>query len=190
MKNLSSLNIIRREFPVSEGIKEAANLQRGLYQVTDNFFRFWYAFVFPNMSELEAGSSEGIWTHVVEPAINEYTSHVFEDVCRQYLRIKNREGTLPFYFTKIGRWWEKDIEIDIMATDAKKQNYLVAECKYKNSVVTQSELTALKKKYDHPNQKVKVFYALFSKVGFSDDIRKIAETGEIHAITAKEVVEA
>ena len=190
LKNLNDLNIIRREFPVSGSIKEQGNIQRGLYQVTDNFFRFWYAFVFPNMTELEAGSSEGIWNHVIEPALTEYTSRIFEDICCQYLRMKNRDGTLPFYFTRIGRWWHKDAEIDIMATDAKNQNFLLGECKYRNSAITLAELKVLKGKINFREQEEKASYFLFSKNGFSDEIIKLANAGEVHAITAEKVVEA
>lgn len=45
LKNLIELEIVEREFSVSDGIKEKANTNRGLYHLTDNFFRFWYAFV-------------------------------------------------------------------------------------------------------------------------------------------------
>ena len=47
------MQIVEREFSVDDGTKERANNNRGLYRLTDNFFRFWYAFVFTNISELE-----------------------------------------------------------------------------------------------------------------------------------------
>jgi AAA+ ATPase superfamily predicted ATPase len=188
LKNLVDLGILRREFPVSDGVKEQANVQRGLYQVTDNFFRFWYAFVFPNLSELEAGDAEGIWEHVVEPALDEYTSRIFEDVCRQYLRVLNRKKALPFYFTKIGRWWDKANEIDIMATDSKKQNFLLGECKYRNSVVTLADLTALREKFVPKKDAGKVYYCLFSKSGFAEDVVGKAKAEGVMVITTEEVV--
>ena len=188
LKNLIDLNIICREFPVSGDVKEQANIQRGLYRVTDNFFRFWYAFVFPNLSELEAGDSGGIWTHIVEPALTEYTSRIFEDICRQYLQAQNRKNALPFYFTKIGRWWDRGSEIDIMATDSKKQSFLLGECKYRNSAVTLSDLTALREKFKPKNPKSKVFYVLFSKSGFADEVVKTAAAERIAMVTAEELV--
>lgn len=51
LNNLMELGILEREFSMTEGIKEQANVQRGIYRVADNYFRFWYAFVFPNLSE-------------------------------------------------------------------------------------------------------------------------------------------
>ena len=37
-------------------IKREGQCAAGLIQGTDNYFRFWYAFVFPNISELETGA--------------------------------------------------------------------------------------------------------------------------------------
>ncbi len=187
LKNLMELGIIRREFPLADGVKEQANISRGLYQVTDNFFRFWYAFVFPNLSELEAGDASGIWKYVVEPVLDEYTSHIFENVCLQYLRIQNRKNALPFYFTKIGRWWDKSNEIDIMATDAKKQNILLCECKYKNSPVSVGDLIALKAIFNPKNPNAKLFYYLFSKSGFTADVLMEANGVECFAIDLNEL---
>ncbi len=48
LRNLIELGIVRREFSVDTGTKERANTNRGTYRLTDNFFRFWYAFGFAN----------------------------------------------------------------------------------------------------------------------------------------------
>ena len=48
LKNLIELGIVEREFSVDAKVKEQANVNRGTYRLTDNFFRFWYAFGFSN----------------------------------------------------------------------------------------------------------------------------------------------
>ena len=52
LKNLIELGIVEREFSVDARVKEQANGNRGTYKLTDNFFRFWYAFGFANYSQL------------------------------------------------------------------------------------------------------------------------------------------
>ena len=130
LKNLMELGIIYREFSMDDQVKEQANVQRGLYKVADNFFRFWYAFVFPNVSELESGDAEGIFRHVVKPELDNYTSYIFEDVCKSFLRQKNRNEELPFYFSKIGRWWNNSEEIDIVGLNEDENSIIFGECKY------------------------------------------------------------
>lgn len=65
LKNLIELQIVEREFSVDDGTKERANNNRGLYRLTDNFFRFWYAFVFTNISELEGRDVDGVFEYAI-----------------------------------------------------------------------------------------------------------------------------
>ena len=187
LKNLIDLGIVRKEFPVSDGIKEQVNVQRGLYQITDNFFRFWYAFVFPNISELEGGDVDGINEYAIKPMLEQYTSHIYEDVCREYLRHLNRQNALPFRFIKIGRWWNKDTELDIMATDRDKKNFLLGECKFKNAAFNLSEMNATLAKFKSKKKTVQLYYYLFSKSGFTDDVQKIAEEHGIKLVALNDM---
>lgn len=107
LKNLIELEIVEREFSVSDGIKEKANTNRGLYHLTDNFFRFWYAFVFTNYSELEGGDVDGVYEYAIAPQLHEFTASVFEDICREYVREMQKANALPFRYSQMGRWWGK-----------------------------------------------------------------------------------
>ena len=186
LNNLMELGILHREFSVESSIKEQANVQRGLYQITDKFFRFWYAYVFPNLSELESGDAEGVWEQIVEPEMNHFSSGAFEEVCREYLRKLNRAQALPFRFSKIGRWWNKTDEIDIMAVDREQKQYILGECKFRNSPFSMAD-------YQHFVEKFKqsdavIYYYLFSKSGFSEEVIKVAEKSGVQIITAEELV--
>lgn len=188
LKNLMDLKIICREFSVDEGIKEQANVQRGLYRITDNYFRFWYAFVFPNMSELEAGDSKGVYEYTIKPEIENYTSYVFEDVCKEYLRLKNKNGELPFYFSKIGRWWNKTDELDIMAVDRTKTKYILGECKYKNSAFDLSDMRNMQQKIRLKSCIEDIYYWIFSKGGYTDAVIAGAKNQNVKLLTVEDVV--
>ena len=188
LKNLMELGIIYREFSMDDHVKEQANVQRGIYKVADNFFRFWYAFVFPNISELESGDTEGIFKHVVEPELDNYTSYIFEDVCKAYLRCKNRKEELPFYFSKIGRWWNRTDEVDIMAVDRLKKNYILGECKYKLQPFSISDLRNMKKKITWQKENINVYYWLFSKSGYSEEVKRITLEESIQLVELQEIV--
>jgi len=53
---------------------------------------------------------------------------IFEKICKQFLLL-NRD-TLPFTFTKIGRWWHKDKEIDVVALNEESKEIGFFECEY------------------------------------------------------------
>ncbi len=188
LKNLLDLGILCREFSMADATKEKANVQRGIYRLTDNFFRFWYAFVFPNLSELESGDVDGIWDYVVHDKMDSFVSYIFEDICKQYLRLKNQKNELSFHFTKIGRWWNKTDEIDIFAKDAEGSHILVGECKYRNSPFPLAELVKLQKKLPKEEGKT-VDYWIFSKSGFTEDMIEAAEKQKISMISLEEIIE-
>ena len=48
LKTLIDLDILEREVPVTEENPEKS--KKGLYKIKDNYLRFWFAFVYPNMS--------------------------------------------------------------------------------------------------------------------------------------------
>lgn len=175
LKNLINLNIIEREYPVTLPLKKKANSQNGLYKLKDNYFRFYFRFIFPNLSELETGDIDGVYEYQVKPHINEFVSLAYEDICIQYLRKLNKKGRLPFRFSKIGRWWDKKNEIDITAFDD-KGNILLGECKWRNAKMSIKDLDLLKHKFQFFDLEYKnVFYYLFSKSGFDDGLKNVAE---------------
>lgn len=190
LKNLIKLNIIEKEYPVTEPIKKRVKVQGGLYKLKNNYFKFYFRFVYPNISELEESDVDGVYEYMVEPFLNEYASYVFEDVCIQYMRKLNKKQSLSFRYSKIGRWWKKQIEIDILAMD-NNENGIFGECKWKNSKMNKNDLERLREKSlaveEHFESK---YYYLFSRSGFTDELVKIAEVDSgIKLITLEDIFE-
>ena len=182
LTNLIELGIIEREFSIDESVKESANVQRGLYRITDNFFKFWYAYLFPNVSYLELGDVDGVYKSDIKESINHFASGAFESICIQYLQKMNIQNKLEFRFKKIGRWWTNSQEIDLMAYDNK--NLILGECKFKNSKFTFGDFSKLKEKYISDK---KIIYYLFSKSGFDKKLIDLKEKN-LRLIDLKELV--
>jgi len=183
LNNLNELEIVEREFSISDNIKEMANTQRGLYKLTDNFFCFWYRFVFTNYSELENGDVTGVYEYMIKSYLSDYASYIFEDICKEYMRALNKKNRLPFRYSKIGRWWSKTLkstetEIDIMAVDNISKNYIIGECKFRNKLFDMSDFNNLNSKYIPGNNDSKIYYYLFSKSGFTEDVLKLRDTND------------
>ena len=185
LKNLVELGIVVRELSVDAKTKEQANQTRGRYKLSDNFFRFWYTYGFANISQLEDGDVDGVYEYNVEPTIQQFASYAFEDICRQFLRQKQKERQLPFRFSRIGRWWGKstvrdpaapnglrvaETEIDILAISSDAKKYLVGECKFRNSPFSYSDYLDLSAKLQSQKETAALYYALFSASGFDEKI--------------------
>ena len=204
LKNLIELGIVEREFSVDSKSKEKANTNRGTYRLTDNFFRFWYAFGFTNISQLEDGDVEGVYDYVIAPALQEFASYTFEDVCKEFVKEMQKKNALPFRYSKMGRWTGKttvrdkdapkgvriaETEVDILGIGKNKKEYLVGECKFKNTPFNYSEYLDTKAKLTPLKETAKFYYALFSSSGFDDKIQSEAENDKsITLYDLKEIV--
>ena len=121
LSNLIKLHIIEDTFPIGERKEKTRNRR---YTFSDNYFQFYFRFIYPHKSELlETGRITNF-----DAKFNQYMGTVFEKVCTQFLLL-NRDR-LPFAITKLGRWWHKDKEIDVVALDEESKEIGFFECKY------------------------------------------------------------
>ena len=94
---------------------------------------------------------------------------------------------LPFHFTKIGRWWNKTEELDILALDRTGEHILIGECKYRNTPFPLSEIKKMEQKFQPENQNADVRYYVFSKNGFTDETVKYANENTICMVGLEEL---
>lgn len=172
LKTLIDLDILEREVPVTEDSPEKS--KKGLYKIKDNYLRFWFAFVYPNMSFIESGHGRIVMDKIRKSLVRNHIAFVYEDICRERMWEINAEGVWPFYFSKLGRYWDSKEEIDIAAIDPDGKNLILGECKYWQEPVGVSvlrELEAKVKTVSWEKEKRKTWFVLFSVNGFTEDLR-------------------
>ena len=171
LKSLLLLGIVKKELPVTE-----TSSKKSIYLLDDMMFRFWYRFVFPNMSGIVSGLGHAIYGHDVAENLSAYMGLVFEEICKQYIIEEAKKNVLPFFTGRVGRWWgnnpkeKRQEEIDILAY--RKDSALFGECKWTNALVGIDVLNDLLAQSDLFSYINKWFW-LFAKNGFTD--RLIAE---------------
>jgi AAA+ ATPase superfamily predicted ATPase len=176
LKSLIALGIVKKEFPITE-----TSSKRSIYLLDDMMFRFWYRFVFPNMSGIASGLGDKIFDVEIGESFSAYMGPVFEEICRQYLFDCVKRDALPFFTVRIGRWWggnpikKRQEEIDILAY--RKDSALFCECKWTNAPVDSDVLTDLEAQSDLFPYENKWFW-LFAKSGFTDGLLCKAEDRE------------
>jgi AAA+ ATPase superfamily predicted ATPase len=164
---LEDLNFVERRTPVTSGPKS----RRGLYYISDLFARFWFRYVFPNQNYLEIGRTANVEAQLRATFDSEFTAQVFEQCCANYLwRLADR-NEIPLIPLRIGRWWDRDQEIDIVALNQDSKDILFGECKWTQQPVG---IDVLKSLY-HKARQVKwqreerqEWFILFSRAGFQE----------------------
>lgn len=177
LKTLIDLDILEREVPITEENPEKS--KKGLYKIKDNYLRFWFAFVYPNMSFIESGHSQLVMNKIRKSLVKNHVAFVYEDVCKERMWELNADDVWPFNFTKLGRYWDSRDEIDIAALDPEGKNLILGECKYWAEPVGISVLRSLEAKAETvawERDSRNVWYVIFSASGFTDDLIKEAES--------------
>ena len=66
--------------------------KKGLYRIKDNYLRFWFRFVFPQMGLLETGRRAEALKTIRNNFVDGQVAYVYEDVCRDRLWDAGAEG--------------------------------------------------------------------------------------------------
>ena len=123
IKKLLLIELIKKEISITEKITS----KKGVYRLSDNFLNFWFRFIYP--SKISADGKDAV-KKMLDKNFNSYLGPVFEKVCKEF--IIDNKNRLPFSFQKIGRWWRKDKEIDLVALNEETKEIGFFEVKWKN----------------------------------------------------------
>ncbi|WP_319757081.1 ATP-binding protein [uncultured Sphaerochaeta sp.] len=188
IKTLKNMRLVDKVTPSGE--KDSS--KKSIYQISDNFFLFWYHFIFSNKSYYELLGDEEAAQEIVEH-LSHYMGSVFENICMQYLTILAKQRKLPFVPHTMGRWWggnpntKKEDDIDILAFDAHKRSAILCECKYRNKLFGMDEYKDFlrsAKLFHHLENR---YYYLFSKSGFTDEVKANAQREGITLVALEDL---
>ncbi|OQY42493.1 MAG: ATPase [Fusobacteriia bacterium 4572_74] len=169
LSKLIDLDILEREVPVTENID---NSKKSLYYIKDNYLAFWFNYVYPYQSYLEIENLK-YPLEKISSTFDLWVSKAYERLCLESLITHEEIG---FPISKVGRWWSKNEEIDVVGLG--KKEIIFGECKWSKKHVGLSVLFALKekaKKIKWKNTSREEYFILFSKSGFSSDLIKAAK---------------
>lgn len=157
------LDLIKKEVPITE--KKPEKSKKSMYLLKDNFFRFWFKYIYSNLSELEIENTKPV-AMKIQKELNQFIGYSFEDIVKEIISQLNDTEFLPFTLQKIGKWWHKDKEIDIVALNEEKKEILFGECKWKDKVNIENIFRELKEKsglVKWNNGKRKEHYVIFAR---------------------------
>ncbi len=117
------LQVAEYRVPVTE---IAGKTKKGRYFLKDNFFRFYFKFIYKNMNHYSIGNY-GLIKEKIFQQWGDFKGRIFEDIALEFV-----QKTLPGEYPDIGRFWDRrGNEIDIVGLDKKKKEALLIEVKIK-----------------------------------------------------------
>jgi hypothetical protein len=182
---LEDLHLIEKQVPITE--KNPLKSRKSRYYLKDQFFKFWFNYCFPFMGELELGNKIPS-LKAFKDSFEYIVAQNYEKVAREVL---HQHQDRIFMFHKVGRWWDKNEEIDIVALNNQTGEILFAEVKWSKRQVGTNIYEDLKRK----SQKVewgkknrKEYFCLFSKSGFTPQMKRKAKEEKVFLFEKDKVI--
>jgi len=186
---LQQIHLVTRRVPATESQPEKS--KKGLYQIDDHFLRFWFRYVHPNQGSLDLGLTAAVLEQRVRPDLDNFAALAFEEAAQAYIARLARADQLPFLPERIGSWWDRAAEMDVLAISEASRALLVGECKWSVNPVGVNVLEELKRKVGvlcQGEDWSQIHYYLFARSGFTPDLQNQASKESIHLVNLKQMI--
>ena len=187
---LQQMHLVTRRVPATENRPEKS--KKGNYQIDDHFLRFWFRYVHPNQAMLDLGLSEAVLEKKIRPDLDHFAAAVFEEAAQMYIAKLAQTGRLSFVPERIGGWWDREAEIDVLALNHTEKTALVGECKWSVNPIGGNVLEDLKRKaivLCRNTEIQRIQYALFSRSGFTPTLEEQARVEDISLFRTEDLVQ-
>ena len=188
MTTLKEIRLLEKITPCGED----ESSRKTIYRIADNFYNFWYRYIFTNRSYYELLGCEDAAREIMADIPN-LMGNVFEQVCKQYMIRMARKRKLPFVPFRMGRWWgnnpakRKQDDIDILALDRTGKQAIFCECKFRNELFDLQEYRDFLDAcaiFEHVEDK---YYYLFVKSGYTSEVQAQARANHVCLLTVEDL---
>ena len=185
---LRNLKLIEKLTPCGE----SESSKKSLYAIKDNFYSFWYHFVFANKTYYELLGEEASAEQIMQ-GMSDYMGKIFEQICMQYMLRQARAGLLPFVPKDIGRWWgnnpkkRSQDDMDILCLNYDGTAAIFCECKFRNEPFDMKQYNDLFAAADIFKKPKERYYYIFSKGGFNASVQEQAAKDGVKLVDLKEL---
>ena len=158
LQKLVDIMVISKHIPINDDIKKS---KFGRYEIEDNFIKFWFCYIYPNITSLQKNEVYSVVSHI-RTDFNKrlvrlsYKNYIYNIVSQDPFKF------LGFIPTKMGKWWNnKDKQIDIVAYDSKR--IVFCDCKWHEREKIEKSYQLLSIKSNEFKTSLEKKFIIFSK---------------------------
>jgi uncharacterized protein len=117
-------------------------------------------------------------------------THTFEELCREWVSDVAEMDEWPFLPERIGSFWSRQAQVDVVAINWRTKNILLGECNWGQKPVGRDVIQALLNKTDKvlPGSATwQVHYAFFARQEFTEAAQQLAVEHNAVLITLPQI---
>lgn len=182
---LERMRLLRRMYSLDVAAPEKSRNTR--YFLNDPFLAFYFRFVLPNASALQAGHAESVYRLSIEPYLDENMGVRFEEICRAWLTLYGQER-LGVPAKVVGKIWSRSYDVDV-AGELLDGSRIAGECKWwkkpaGGNVLTDLAHESAQNRYYAGGDPV---FLIFAKSGFTPELKE-RQSDRLHLLTPADLL--
>jgi len=181
---LRELGYVERQTPAT--VRHPDRSRQGRYVITDAYLRFYYRFLAPYAAAIEQGRTQQATSLLYDHLLDFIGTHTFEELCRDWVSIVSEMDELSFLPERVGSFWSKRAQVDVVAINWRSKDILLGECKWGRGDVARDVVQTLFDKTAKAlpgDDNWRVQYAFFARRGFTPAARELAAARQAHLVT-------
>jgi uncharacterized protein len=185
---LQELGYVERQVPAT--VRRPEKSRQGRYVITDAYLRFYFRFLKPHLAAIARGRTRQAVSLLHDHLLDFIGTHTFEELCRQWVSDVAEMDELPFLPERVGSFWSRQAQVDVLAINWRTKHILLGECKWGQKPVGRDVIQALVNKSDKvlPGSATwQVHYAFFARQGFTEAAQKLAAKHNALLITLPQI---
>ena len=125
LQQLTGLGYLQRRYPLE---RRRPNPRQVRFGIHDPLLRFWFRFVFPNVSVIRGSGPARAFAGRIAPSLEAWFGSCFERLCREALPLIYRHEGVAAGF-QVGEFWSARTQIDVVGM--RDDNWTdLGECKW------------------------------------------------------------
>jgi hypothetical protein len=178
------MDYVRREPPVTVQPTKRPSSRLSRYVLADQYLRFYFRFVRPNLDLLAQRLYDQVWDRIREQLRSFIGMTVFEELCQAWVLAQARANRLPLSVERVGAHWGGGVQVDVVAINWHEKALLLGEAKWGTEAVGRDVVRELihkktplvLKTLPGAGEGWAVHYAFFARAGFTEAAREEAES--------------
>ncbi|MFN8493349.1 MAG: ATP-binding protein [Caldilineaceae bacterium] len=195
LAHLVEMDYVSRELPVTVPPNRRARSRQGRYKVIDNYLRFYFRFVRPNLALLAQRLHDQIEQRIAEQLRAFIGMTTFEELCQEWVLAQARTGKLAFPVEQVGAHWGGDVQVDVVAIHWREKQLLLGEAKWQMDTVDRTVLRDLTERKTARLLKLlpdggagwQVHHTLFARIGFTEGVRNEANLSHVRLVDLNQI---
>src|SRR3954454_7326829 len=184
---LERMRLLRRMYSLDVAAPEKSRNTR--YFLNDPFLAFYFRFVLPNASALQAGHAGSVYRLSIEPYLDENMGARFEEICRAWVTLYGQER-LGVPAKGVGKIWSRNYDVDV-AGELLDGRRIAGECKWwkkpaGGNVLTDLTNESAQNRYYAGGDPV---FLVFARSGFTPELKE-RRSDRLHLLTPADLLGA